>query len=94
MSEFWKRPKFWIGFVLILWLAYIMYQNFQLAPVELRLIPFFATLQLRVSAIIIGSAISGCILTLGLQFLWRRAGSSKNAAQSAAPSDPSSSTTA
>jgi hypothetical protein len=94
MLEFWKRPKFWIGFVVILWLAYIMYENFQLAPVDIRLIPFFATLQLKVSAIIVGSALAGCLATLGVQFLWRRRGSSKNAVFSTAASASSSKTVA
>jgi hypothetical protein len=94
MTEFWKRPKFWIGLVVILWLAYIMYENFQLTPVDIRLIPYFATLQLKVSAIIVGSALAGCLATLGVQFLWRRRGSSKNAAVSAAASVSSSKTVA
>jgi len=77
MFEFWKRPKFWIGFILILWALYIVYANFQLSPVEIRLIPFFATLQLKISAIIIGSTIVGCVATLVIQFFWRRRGASK-----------------
>lgn len=83
MSEFWKRPKFWIGAILILWLAYIVYANFQLEPVEIRIVPRFVILQLKVSAVIIGSAVFGSVLTIALQFFWRRR-SSKNGSQSAA----------
>jgi hypothetical protein len=94
MLDFWKRPKFWVGLVLIAWVAYIMYENFQLSPVEIRLIPFFATLQLQVSAIIVGSAIVGSVATLAAQFLWRRRASSKNGAQSTAAPASSSKTVA
>ena len=59
MLDFWKRPKFWVSAVLILWIAYIIYANFQLAPVEIHLVPHFVKLTVRVSAIIIGSAIAG-----------------------------------
>lgn len=83
MTEFWKRPKFWIGAIVILWLGYIVYANFQLEPVEIRIVPRFVVLQLKVSAVIIGSAIFGSVATLLIQFVWRRR-SSKNASQSAA----------
>lgn len=79
--DFWKRPKFWIGFIVIAWLAYVLFSNFQLAPVEIRILPFAATLQFKVSAIIIGSVILGVIGTLVIQWLWRRR-SSKNASVS------------
>jgi hypothetical protein len=92
MMEFWKWPKFWIGAVVILWLAYVIYANSQLAPVEIRIIPWFVTLQLRVAAVIVGGAILGSILTLAIQFLWRRRGSSKNGS-AAAPAEPASSST-
>jgi len=94
MREFWKRPKFWIGLIIILWVAYIVYANFQLSPVEIRLIPFFATLQLKISAIIIGSAVVGCAATLGVQFFWRRRASSKAGLQASAAAASSSKTVA
>jgi hypothetical protein len=94
MVEFWKRPKFWIGLILILWITYIVYENFQLAPVDIRLIPFLATLQLKVSAIMVASAVAGVVATLVVQFFWRRRGSSKNAAVSTAASVSSSKTVA
>jgi hypothetical protein len=85
MPEFWKRPKFWTGFILVAWLAYIVYENFRLAPVELHLIPFVATLQLRVSAIIIAAAIGGSLLTVGIQLMWRRRASNKGSVSATAP---------
>ena len=92
--EFWKWPRFWIGAVVVLWLAYIIYANSQLAPVEIRIIPWFVKLQLRVAAVIVGGAILGSLLTLAIQFLWRRRGSSKNGAVSAPAAPVSSSTVA
>lgn len=83
MNEFWKRPKFWVGLILISWLAYILYTNFQLAPIELHVVPFAAMLQLKVSAVIIGSIVSGIAGTLLVQWLWRRRYASKTAAVSA-----------
>ena len=58
MSEFWKRPKFWIGAIIILWLAYIIYANSQPRPSKFISIPWFVTLQLKLSAMIIGVAMS------------------------------------
>jgi uncharacterized integral membrane protein len=82
MSEFWKRPKFWVGAVIIVWLLYLLYANSQPAPVEIHLLPWFVTLQLKLSAIIIGSGILGVLITLAIQYIWRRRGSSKNASLS------------
>ena len=62
MTEFWKRPKFWIGAIIALWLAYVIYANSQPAPVQIHLIPWFVTLQLKLSAIIIGGGILGASL--------------------------------
>jgi hypothetical protein len=94
MSEFWKRPKFWIGAIVILWLAYIIYANSQPAPVVIHLVPWFVTLQLKLSAVITGGAMLGCLLTLAVQYLWRRTGSSKPTAVSAPAPSASSSTVA
>jgi uncharacterized integral membrane protein len=86
MSEFWKRPKFWIGAIIILWLVYLVYANSQPAPVEIHLIPWFVTLQLKLSAIIIGGGVVGALIALAIQYLWRRRGSSKsNSASNPAP---------
>ena len=88
--EFWKRPKFWVALILVLWVAYIIYANYRLSPVEIRLVPWFVTLQVNVSAIMVVSAVAGCILTLVIQFYWRRR-SSKNASVSTAAAATSSS---
>lgn len=93
MPAFLKRPRFWVALVIIAWLAYVIWANFQL-NLQIYLIPWFATLQLKVSAIILGSAIIGTILTLVVQFFWRRWRSSKNGPQSAAASAASNKTVA
>jgi hypothetical protein len=90
MFEFWKRPKFWAALILVLWIAYILDETYQIPPVTLRLVPWFVTLQVNVSAIVIVSAVAGCILTLVIQFYWRRR-SSKNASVSTAAAATSSS---
>lgn len=83
MPPFVKNPKFIVGAIIVLWLAYVIYANFQLAPIEIKLLPFVAYLQFRVSAVIIGAAIFGALATLAIQFFWKRR-SSKNASTSAA----------
>lgn len=82
MPKFLKSPRFIIGVIVALWLAYVIYANFQLAPIEISLLPS-VTVEFRVSAIIIGAAIFGALVTLAVQLLWRRR-SSKNASTSAA----------
>ena len=89
MLEFWKRPKFWAALILVLWIAYILNETYQITPVTLRLVPWFVTLQVNISAIVIVSAAAGCILTLIIQFYWRRR-SSKNASVSTAAAATSS----
>ena len=90
MFEFWKRPKFWAALILVLWIVYILDETYQISPVTLRLVPWLVTLQVNVSAIVIVSALAGCILTLVIQFYWRRR-SSKNASVSTAAAATSSS---
>jgi len=92
MVEFRKSPKFWVGAIIILWLAYLIYANSQPAPVEIHLVPWFVTVQLKLSAIIIGGGLVGTLITLAIQYLWRRRGSSKNASVSN-PAPPLSSST-
>jgi hypothetical protein len=67
-----KNPKVIIGAIVLAWVAYVVYSNFQLDPVQIRLLPFAATLQFKVSAIVIGSVIFGVVATLVVQFFWRR----------------------
>jgi hypothetical protein len=92
MPAFLKSPKFIISAIVVLWAAYIIYANFQLAPVQFYLLPFqMLVFQLRVSAVVIGAAIFGSAVTLITQFMWNRRSSSKNASS---PGAPSKSTTA
>ena len=72
MPSFLKNPKFIAGTIVVLWVAYIIYTNLE-KSVAFYLLPFnILTLQLRVSAIVAGSAIFGAIVTLVIQFLWNR----------------------
>ena len=80
------------AFILVAWVLYVIYANFQLPPVEIHLLPK-VMLQFRVSAIIIMAAIFGAVATLWAQWLWRRR-SSKNAAESTAAAASSSKTVA
>jgi hypothetical protein len=91
MFEFWKHPKFWLAAVLVLWLAYVIGSNLE-QVVTLHIIPWLLQPILKVSTIVIVSAIFGALITLGIQFNWRR--SSKVVAQSATAAGSSSSTVA
>ncbi|MGH7781479.1 MAG: hypothetical protein ACREQR_16830 [Candidatus Binataceae bacterium] len=76
MPSFAKNPKFIIGTIVVLWVIYIIRANIQPQPVEIYLFPYLLKLQIQLSAIIIGSAIFGVIVTIVIQYFWRR---SKNA---------------
>ena len=93
MFEFWKQPKFWLATVLILWLAYIIGSNLE-QVVTIHVIPWLLQPYLKVSTIVISSGIAGALLTLGIQFMWRKGRSSKNASQSTPAPGASSSTVA
>lgn len=93
MFEFWKQPKFWAAAVLVLWLAYVIGSNLE-QVVVIHIVPWLLQPYLKVSTIVISSAIVGVVLTLGIQFMWRRGRSSKNASQSTAAPGASSSTVA
>ncbi len=93
MFEFWKQPKFWLAAVLVLWLAYVIGSNLE-QIVTIHLVPWLLQPQLKVSTIVISSAIVGALLTLGIQFMWRKGRSSKNASQSTPAPGASSSTVA
>ena len=74
MPAFVKNPKFIIGTIVVLWVAYVIYANFQIDMVTFYLLPFnILKLQLRLSAVIIGAAIFGAVATLVIQWLWRAA---------------------
>src|SRR5208283_386610 len=62
MPAFVKSPKFIIGTIVVLWVAYVIYANFQIEMVTFYLLPFnILKLQLRLSAVIIGAAIFGAV---------------------------------
>lgn len=90
---FLKSPRIIAGTIILLWVAYVIYSNFQLTPVQIRLIPFTASLEFKVSAIVIGSALFGAAATLLLQYSWRRR-RSKPGSQSAIGAAPRSNTVA
>jgi uncharacterized integral membrane protein len=92
MREFWKRPKFWIGVIVFLWLVYLFDANLN-QPVELFVVPLFLHRTLPVAAVILAAGMLGCFLTLLIQFSWRRR-SSKKTLSSAAPPPSSSKTVA
>jgi len=93
MFEFWKQPKFWAAVVLVLWLSYIIGSNLE-QVVTIHVVPWLLNPYLKVSTIVVASAIVGALLTLGIQFMWRRGRSSKNASQSTPAPGTSSSTVA
>jgi uncharacterized membrane protein YciS (DUF1049 family) len=93
MPQFWKQPKFWAAAIVVLWLAYVIGSNLA-QLVTIHIIPWFVQPELKVSTIVIASAIVGATLTLIIQYYWRKSRSSKNVAQSAPAPGASSSTTA
>jgi hypothetical protein len=77
MPSFLKSPKVIVGTIVVLWIAYIIYNNLE-KSVDFRLLPFnILTIQLRVSAVVVASALFGAVATIVIQFLWKRR--SKNA---------------
>ena len=92
MPAFAKNPKFIIGTLVVLWVMYVIYANFQVDMVTFYLLPFsILKLQLKLSAVIIGAAIFGAVATLVVQWLWGRP---SNISSSATPITPPSATTA
>ncbi len=86
MPAFLKSPKFIGGAIAVLWVAYVLYANFQFEAVQFYLLPFkLLVLQLRLSAVVIGAALFGVAATVVVQWLWRRR-SSKNASSAPAAS--------
>ncbi len=80
MPAFAKNPKVVAATIVILWLAYVIYANFQLDPIKIKIFPFIAYLEFKVSAVIIGAILFGVIVTMVVQFFWNRR-SSKNGGQ-------------
>ena len=92
MTQFWKNPKFWITLIVILWLFYLIEGNLE-QPVILYIIPHFLHPTVRIGTVIAASGVVGSLLTLAIQFSWRRR-ASKNAAASMAAAASSSKTVA
>ena len=86
MPAFAKNPKVVIGTIVVLWVAYIIYANFQPKFVDFYLLPFGVMLQFKLSTVIIGAAIFGVLATLIIQYFWRR--SSNETSSVSAPSSP------
>lgn len=85
VPAFAKNPKVIIGALVVIWLAYVIYANIRLSPVQLSIIPFLVTLQINVSALIVTSGVFGCIATLAVQWFWRRRRSKNGSASATAP---------
>ena len=84
MPAFLKNPKFIAGAIIAAWVIYVITANFQLDPIKIRLLPFIAVLQFKVSAVIIAAAIFGSAVTLVVQYQWKRWNSSNPTSASAA----------
>jgi hypothetical protein len=96
MPAFAKNPKFIIGTIVVLWVAYVIYANFQPKMVDFYLLPFGVVLEFKLSTVIIGSAIFGALATIVIHWLWVRPSNSVSSAASTptSPSSPKSSTVA
>jgi len=75
LPAFLKNPKFIAGAVIAVWVIYVVSKNFQLDPIKIWLLPW-VSLQLKVSAVIIGAAVFGSAATLVIQYQWKRWNSS------------------
>jgi uncharacterized integral membrane protein len=82
MPAFVKSPRFIISAIVVAWIAYVIYFNSRLEPIQVKLLPF-VNLQFNVSAVIFGAMVVGAILTLWVQSIWRRGRASRNAPVSA-----------
>lgn len=90
VPAFAKNPKFIIGALVVIWLAYVIWANISLTPVQIKIIPALVKLQINVSALIVASGAFGCIATLVVQWLWRRRRSKNGSASATAPAANSS----
>jgi hypothetical protein len=84
LPAFLKNPKFIAGAIVAVWVIYVISANFQLKLIEIRLLPFIASIYLKVSTVIICSIIFGAFVTLAIQYQWKRLSSSKPTSVSAA----------
>jgi hypothetical protein len=86
MPAFAKNPKFIIGTIVVLWVAYVVYANFRPQPVDFYLLPFGVILQFKLTTVIVGAAIFGVLTTLIIQWLWRRPSNVASSVSSASAS--------
>jgi len=77
LPAFLKNPKFIAGVIVGLWVIYVVTANFQLNRIDIRLVPFLANLQFKLSSVIVAAAIFGSAVTLVVQHQWKRRNSSK-----------------
>ncbi len=77
-----KDPKFDAAAIIVLWVLYVVGENFKLEPVEFHLVPLLRPLSVPVSEIVIGAALFGCLATIVVQRGWRRRGASKPTSES------------
>jgi len=82
---FLKNPKFIGGAIVVLWVAYVVYWNHRLDPINIQIFPLLKPVQLNVSSVIIGAAVFGCLATLMIQLFWRRGRSKNGSTASTAP---------
>jgi hypothetical protein len=78
-----KDPKFDAAAIIVIWVIYIIGQNFKLDPIKFHLVPFMNPLTVPVSEIVIGSIVFGCLATLAAQYSLRRRRASKPISSSA-----------
>jgi len=79
-----KDPKFDAAAIIVLWLIYIIGENFKLDPIQFHLIPFVSPLRIPVSEIVIAAIVFGSLATIAIQYYWRRSRSSKPTSSSTA----------
>ncbi len=82
MPAFLKSPRFIISAIVVAWIAYVIYFNSRLEPIQIKLLPFVG-LQFNVSAVIFGAMAVGAFLAVWVQSIWRRWRASSTAPVSA-----------
>lgn len=85
MPAFAKNPKFIIGTIVVLWVLYVIYANFQFDLIKFYVLPFGVFIGVKLSTLIIGAMIFGSLATLIIQWLWRRPAEVVTAAPPSAP---------
>ncbi len=84
MPAFVKTPRFILSAIFLLWLIFVIYKNYDQAPVFIWYFPVFGKIQVRLLWALIDAAVFGAILTLVVQWLWTHRSSKKASASVAA----------